>query len=261
MPAPPSGKQRAHVPAHAPPRATRNRRRAFRAAVRHSSVALLLALLAADVSAQISGTASFVTNYRFRGVSLSENKPAAQFGIAYDDAQGGYAGAFASTVEFATPSGTQLQAVPFVGYAWRNATGVSWEVGADYSVFTGSAQAYDYPEVYVGAASENLSARLYYSTRYFGQNAATLYGEVNVTQPLADRVRLLAHAGILQSTNGSLYYGGPERVLDGRIGIGIDLDQFNIELSWVGINAATAAYGLIGASSHNGPVLTLLRSF
>jgi uncharacterized protein (TIGR02001 family) len=229
--------------------------------VRHGSVALLLALIAANVSAQISGTASFVTNYRFRGLSLSDNKPAAQFGVAYDDAQGGYAGAFASTVKFATASGTELQAVPYVGYTWRNTTGVNWEAGADYSFFTGSARAYDYPEVYIGAASENLSARLYYSTRYFGQNAATLYGEVNATQPLADRVRLLAHFGILQSTNGSLYYGGPERLLDGRIGIGIDFEPFNVQLSWVGINAATAAYGVTGVRSRNGPVLTLLWSF
>jgi uncharacterized protein (TIGR02001 family) len=229
--------------------------------VRHGSVAFLLALVAGNVLAQISGTASFVTNYRFRGLSLSENKPAAQFGVAYDDAQGGYAGAFVSTVEFATTSGTELQAVPFVGYAWRNATGVSWEAGADYSFFSGSAQTYGYPEVYVGAASENLSARLYYSTRYFGQNVATLYGEVNATQPLADRVRLLAHVGLLQSTNGSLYYGGPERLLDGRIGIGIDFEPFNVQLSWVGINAATAMYGVTGVRSRNGPVLTLSLSF
>jgi hypothetical protein len=39
------------------------------------------------------------------------------------------------------------------------------------------------------------------------------------------------------------------------------LDPFNIELSWVGINAASAAYGIIGASSYNGPVLTFRRSF
>jgi DNA-binding winged helix-turn-helix (wHTH) protein len=67
--------------------------------------------------------------------------------------------------------------------------------------------------------------------------------------------------GILQSTNGNLYYGGPKRLLDGRIGIGIDLEPFNVQLSWVGINAATAAYGVTGVRSRNGPVLTLLRSF
>jgi len=261
MPAPPLGGQRTPVPAAAPRRTSPIRRRAFSVAVRYGGVALLLALAAANVSAQISGTASLVSNYRFRGITLSENNPAAQFGVAYDDAQGWYAGAFGSTVEFATPSGVELQAVPFVGYTWRDATGMSWEAGADYSFFTGSAQDHDYPELYVGVASEHVSARLYYSPHYFGQSPATLYGEVNATEPLVDRIRLIAHVGVLQSTNGSLYYRGPDRLLDARVGIGIDLEPFDVQLSWVGINAATALYDVTGVRNRNGPVLTLSRPF
>ena len=261
MPVPPSVGQPAFVPVRAPRRTARNRRRPFDHAVRRGIGAFWLALVAADVAAQVSGTVSLVSNYRFRGLSLSDDKPAAQFGITYDDAQNWYAGAFASTVEFATPSNLELQAIPFVGYAWRTANGMSWEVGADYSLFTGSARNYNYPEVYFGVASENISGRLYYSSHYFGESTATLYGEINGTQLLFDRVRLLAHAGILHSTSGNLYYHGPNHIIDGRVGIGIDFDQFNLELSWVGINAASAAYGIIGVSSHNGPVLTLLRSF
>ena len=85
-------------------RATRSRRRIIECAVRQGIAALSLALVASNVSAQISGTASLVSNYRFRGISLSENKPAAQLGLTYDDVQGWYAGAFASTARFATSS-------------------------------------------------------------------------------------------------------------------------------------------------------------
>lgn len=244
-----------------PQRTTQNRRRAFDGAVRNGTIALWLALLAGNVSAQISGTATLVTSYRFRGISLSDDKPAAQLGITYDDAQGWYAGAFASTVQFADPSGTELQAVPFVGYTWRTATGVTWEAGADYSFFTGRDQGHGYPEFYAGVAAENISARLYYSNRYFGENVATVYGELNASQLLLDRVRLLAHVGVLQSTSGILYYHGPERVFDGRVGIGIDFESFNAQLSWVGINAASASYPITGAQSRNGPVLTLSWSF
>ena len=107
----------------APRRATRERRRGFEAAVQCCTVGLWLALASVDVAAQISGTVSLVSNYRFRGISLSADEPAAQLGIAYDDATGWYAGGFASTVEFPQSSGRQLQAVPFVGYAWRSAEG------------------------------------------------------------------------------------------------------------------------------------------
>jgi uncharacterized protein (TIGR02001 family) len=244
-----------------PQRTTQYRRRAFDGAVRKATVALWLALLAGNVSAQVSGTATLVSSYRFRGISLSDDKPAAQLGVTYDDARGWYAGAFASTVQFADPSGTELQAVPFVGYTWRTATGVTWEAGADYSFFSGSDQNRSYPELYVGVASEAISARLYYSNRYFGESAATLYGELNGSQLLLDRVRLLAHVGVLQSTSGDLYYHGPERLFDGRVGIGLDFEPFNVQLSWVGINAASATYPITGTQSRNGPVLTLSWSF
>jgi uncharacterized protein (TIGR02001 family) len=249
------------VPVRAPRRTIRNRLRTFDHAVRRGIVAVWLALVAADVTAQVSGTASLVSNYRFRGFSLSDDKPAAQLGITYDDAQGWYAGVFASTVKFATPSSLELQAVPFVGYAWRTATGLSWEVGADYSFFTGGAKGYDYPEVYVGVVAENISGRLYYSSHYFGESTSTLYGEINGTQLVFDRVHLLAHFGILHSTSGPLYYHGSNHLLDGRVGVGIDLDQFNVELSWVWLNSPNAANGVIGVSSHSGPVLTLSHSF
>jgi uncharacterized protein (TIGR02001 family) len=223
------------------------------------TVGVWLALVSVNVAAQISGTVSLVSNYRFRGVSLSDDKPAAQLGIAYDDANGWYAGAFASTVEFAQSSGRQLQAVPFVGYAWHAAAGPSWEVGADYSAFT--AAGHDYPEVYVGVAAENVSARLYYSTRYFGQDSGALYAEVNAAAPLFERVRLLAHVGVLRNKRVNAYSGQPEHLVDGRVGVGIDLAPYSIQLSWVGIGAGSAAYGLTGSQSRSGPVLTLLRSF
>jgi uncharacterized protein (TIGR02001 family) len=240
-------------------RAIRNRRRAIECAVPHGIVALCLALVASNVSAQISGTASLVSNYRFRGISLSENKPAAQVGFTYDDVQGWYAGAFASTARFATSSAVGLQAVPFVGYAWR-ASRLTWDVGADYSAFTGAARRYNYPEVFVGAAFENISARLYYSPRYFGQNLGAVYGEINGTQLLVDRVRLLAHIGVLRSNDQNPYYGSRETVVDGRVGVGIDLDQFNIQVSWVGTNSPTSAYGITGVRNRNGPVLTVSLS-
>lgn len=245
----------------APRRTPRNRRRAFNEAARRGTLAVWLALVATNVFAQISGTASLVSNYRFRGVSLSGNEPAAQLGLAYDDAQGWYTGVFASTVKFATPSRVELQAVPFVGYAWRSAAEVTWEVGADYSFFSGSAQGYAYPEFYVGVASGNLSGRLYYSPRYFGLKSRLIYAELNATPLLFDRARLLAHLGLLTSINGDLYYAGPTHVLDARIGVGVDFDQLSVQLSWVGTNSAGSSYGITGVRSRNGPVLTLTRAF
>jgi uncharacterized protein (TIGR02001 family) len=261
MPAPLSERPQEPARAHALWRTTQHSRRAFRSALRRAAAVLWLALAAANVSAQISGTASVVSNYRSRGISLSENKPAAQLGIAFDGADGWYTGAFGSTVQFNLSSGRELQAIPFVGYASRAADGSSWDVGADYAVFTGAARVYDYPELYFGVTSENLSGRVYYSSRYFGQDSGAIYAELNSTHILLDRVRLLAHVGILRSTGGANNFGWPARLVDGRVGVAVDLERFNVQLGWVATSSDAAAYRTTGVNSRNGPVLTLTVLF
>jgi len=99
-----------------------------------SAVALWFLFVSTEVFAQVSGSASLLSDYRYRGVSLSRNRPAAQLAVAYDDASGWYGGAFASTVQLVYPATRELQVVSFAGYARRLPSGLSWEAGADYSV-------------------------------------------------------------------------------------------------------------------------------
>jgi uncharacterized protein (TIGR02001 family) len=242
------------------------RRRVDNAAVRGAAT-LFFCAFASGVGAQFSGTASVVSDYRYRGITLSDQKPAAQIGLTYDDPGGWYAGAFASTVRLAPPAGPGVQATIFTGFASRLASGISLEAGGDYSVFT-SAAADDYGEVYLGIASDRLSARIYYSPRYYGQRANAWYGEVNAAQPLTDRVQLFAHLGLL--TTRTTYPYTPQieqRIVDGRIGLGADFDLFHLELAWVGItsrsgnNTASVGYRVTGSRSPNTVVLTLLRQF
>ena len=228
--------------------------------LRHA-VVLCFALVAANVSAQVSGSLTLVSDYRFRGVSLSHNNPAAQLGVVYDDARGWYAGAFASTVQFAYSSSRELQTITFLGYAWRLPSGLSSEVGADYSAFTGG-RGYNYPEVYWGIAYENLSGRLYYAPRYFTQDSDAIYGEVNGAQPLLDRVRLLVHAGVLRNSTENVYTGrAVHHVFDARVGVGVDFDQFSVQLNWVGSSSANAVYPVTSTRGRNAAVLSLFRSF
>ena len=223
-------------------------------------VVLWFLFVSADVFAQVSGSASLLSDYRFRGVSLSRNRPAAQLAVAYDDASGWYGGAFLSTVQLFYPT-RELQVVSFVGYARRLPSGLSWEAGADYSVVTG-AQSYSYPEVYLGIATENVSARLYYAPRYFGLDSDVIYGEINASQQLLDRIRLVAHGGVLHN-NGQAAYGlRPDRhILDASVGVVLDFDQFSVQLSWVGINSVNTLYPATAPRNKNSAVLILSRSF
>lgn len=227
-----------------------------------SAATVLFCAIASGASAQISGTVSVVSDYRYRGITLSEQKPAAQLGVTYDDPAGWYAGVFGSTVRLAPPAGPSFQAMAFAGFASRLPSGISLEAGGDYSAFTGAGSD-DYGEIFLGVATENLSARIYYSPRYYGQSANAVYAEINGALPLGDRVRLLVHVGYLSTRAGYGYPGSPsdQHVVDARIGLGAVFDLIQVELAWVGISDKYLAYRITGNDSPNTVVLTLSHAF
>ena len=223
-------------------------------------VGLALLSIVRTASAEVSGTVTVVSDYRYRGISLSDNDPAAQLGVTYDDPLGWYAGAFVSTIKSSAYGTTGVQAIGFGGYAWRMPSGLSLEAGADYSVVTASPR-YDYPEVYVGFAYQNLTGRAYYSPRYLGQDYGAVYGELNFAPPLFDTVRLLAHVGVLDSEAKTIYGDRSPPVIDFAIGAGVDWQGFTLQLSWVGVNRYSPAYRVVGVGHRTGPVLSISHSF
>lgn len=226
------------------------------------TVALLGLLFAFEASAQVSGSLSLVSDYRFRGDSLSDEQPAAQLNVVYDHSSGWYAGAFGSTIRLASQSGRNLQVLSYGGYARRARSGLSWEVGADYSAFSGLSD-YNYAEVYSGIASDNVSGRIYYASDYFGQSSGTCYAELNGTRRFQNRLRWLGHVGVLRRGSPRVAIDGTSRYrFDVQTGIGIDLDRASIQLTWVGTRNTNTGYASVDESQHrNAFVLSLSRPF
>lgn len=224
------------------------------------AVALWGLLLAIEARAQVTGSVAVVSDYRFRGVSLSDENPALQLGVAYDHASGLYAGAFASTVSLADQTGRNGQLLSYVGYARRLRSGSTWEVGAVYSAFFSST--YDYPEMYWGFASGNVSGRLYYAPDYFGQGRHGLYAELNGARPLRDRVRLIGHIGVLHvEGRGEESVASDHNQFDIRAGIDVDFDAASIQLSWVASDGINGSYPVSENRKRHAFVLSLSRSF
>ena len=228
---------------------------------------LALCTFASEAAAQLSGTLSAVSDYRYRGNTLSDRTPAGQAGAVYDDPKGWYIGAFGSTVRLNPPgsTGSRFQGIGYAGYAARVAAGVSAEAGGDYVAFADASQL-NYGELFLGIATDNLSARVYYSPRYFGESSSAVYGEINATHPVTERLSLHLHAGLVRYRYDSPYGIGPrtgylQRVIDGRVALRFDLEPFQLELAWVGISNHGAAYLITGNGSPNGVVASLSLSF
>ena len=203
------------------------------------STALLL--IGGEAQAQLGVSAAIDSDYRFRGVSLSDGQPDARLSVAYDHASGAYAGAALTRAEL-SPDRHSTQVLGYAGVVTRTRFGPGWEAGLSVSHFSGDAR-YDYGEVFTGLVDERWSLRLYYSPDYFGRRQPTAYAELDAHLALTPQLRLFGHAGaltVLHSRAGDdAARSDPPRSrrtrVDLRAGIGFSGAAFDIQLAWVGV--------------------------
>lgn len=208
---------------------------------------LLAALGASIADAQVSGSASVMSDYRYRGISLSHDRPAAQLGVAYDDPRDWYVGAQATTA--LTRCGGDcdgVHVVSYAGYASRMSSGLTLDAGATFSLDTGGA-GYSYPEVYAGVSYADTTARISFSPRYFGQDTRSTYIEVVQSLPIHERVRLFGHVGFLHLANTPVYPPQPSTTTDVMLGAAFDLAPFELQATWQHAASPVYVYPIIAS--------------
>jgi uncharacterized protein (TIGR02001 family) len=194
------------------------------------AVTVIVLLAAADASAQVSGSVAVVSDYLFRGVSLSEGRPAAQVNLNYDDESGWYAGAFASSVRFAVDADGNAEFIAYAGHAQRLGSGLSLDIGVSYAAFP-QFTAYNYAELHAALATSDVVVQLSYSPDYFGREVPTVYLELNANLSRIAGLAPFAHVGVLRTLSANSAYG-PRTHFDGRVGVGYDIGRLALQLSW-----------------------------
>jgi len=185
---------------------------------------LLLALFAmagiTAAHAQVSGNLGLTSDYRFRGISQSQNAPAVQGGVDYNHSSGLYIGNWNSSVSSQVyTNGSGVESDLYAGYKKDIYKGITIDVGT-YNYFyprattaakTGSN--YDTYEGFIGLGYGPVSAK-YSQTLgngYFGTANAknTNYTQADIAQslaPLSARLKdvtFLAHYGRTNVANSS----------------------------------------------------------
>lgn len=144
-------------------------------------LAILFLALAAPARAQLAFSGSIASDDRYRGVSISGDRPVASFSIAYDDVRGPYAGISFTAV--ATDDGIEpLQSAQNVGYARRLKSGVSLDIGVSHWVsshYYVGAYGRNFTEAYVGIVGRRLSSHIFFSPDYDGRDGRSVYAEVD----------------------------------------------------------------------------------
>jgi hypothetical protein len=216
--------------------------------------ALFFSVAAPTVArAQLVGAATLESEYRLRGLALSDGEPDLRLGLSYDHASGAYAGASAIVGQTAHSGIRALGYVAYVGFARQASQGLSWDVGASNSqiaLYLPAARAErplpsagylqnntykysdSYSEIYGGLSMRDVSARLYLSPDYLGQNLKTAYLDVTAAARPIRRLRLYGHMGALTPLGGSAGPNSGRQQYDLATGAAWEFRHGEIQLAW-----------------------------
>lgn len=200
-------------------------------------------LFVAPAWAEGSGSAAWLSDDRYHGASLSDGLPTVQLTLAWDGADGWYAGSQFTRVRFAYRASNgrgapaELEAAPYVGYVRALGPRLRVEAGAQYTWFSHSSR-YAYPELYAGLSGDRMHARLAWIHDYFGVPGDAWYAELNGDRPLHGPWRALMHVGALRQPTAGAYGLEAQRWrYDLAAGLGVAWVGFDLQATWTTTSA------------------------
>lgn len=239
-------------------------------------LALLMAVGVTVAHAEVTGNLGLTSDYRFRGISQSQNAPAVQGGVDYTHSSGFYIGNWNSSVSSQVyTNGAGVESDLYAGFKKDIYKGLTIDLGtynyfyprATTSASTGSN--YDTYEAFAGLGYGPVAVK-YSQTLgngYFGTANArgTQYYQADVNYPLPfkgfEKVSLLAHAGHTNVANSSnLDYN------DFNVGAGYDLNGWQLAAKWYTNSAMTSTFTNANTVSgqklyKNAAVLSVTKTF
>lgn len=210
--------------------------------------ACLLCASAAANAGELSATVTAVSDYDFRGVSLSAEDPALQASVDWAHDSGFYAGAWASNIDYGSDIDGDIELDLYLGWAGEFANETGWDVGIVWYTYPDSSSSLtadsisDYPEIYAGLSFGALEVKQWYSNDYGGSDMDGLYTEVNYGFELPADFGLNLHLGYNFGNGIEDSYGA--EFLDFSVGVAKTLGNFDLELKVTGTELDEDDYGL-----------------
>jgi len=199
-----------------------------------------------------TGNAGLFSDYRFRGISQTDRKPAFQGGFDFSHKSGFYLGNWNSNIDSSYFSGANLEMDFYGGY--KGAVGdFSYDVGALYYYYNGSGNQAQYPgsfkidntELYVSGGWGPFSLKYSHAiSDFFGapdsKNSYYVDGSVSYPLPQVAGLTLVGHVGYQSLKGGAKQteIGGSvvDTVTDWKLGAVYDLSGWQLGASYIGTN-------------------------
>jgi uncharacterized protein (TIGR02001 family) len=212
-----------------------------------------LAAAQAAPASPITGNVTLASDYRFRGLTQTMQRPAWQGGFDYAHASGVYLGNWNSNVSATEFPNSNLE-MDFYG-GWKTTFGdFGVDVGAIYYFYPGSRATItnldtgaicspcriDNKEIYVGASWKFLSAKYFHSfDDFFGIPGTknSWYLDTNATIDVGAGLSVLAHVGRQEVEDFST-----ADYTDWKLGVTKDIGGYVFGAAYVDTNAKAGAY-------------------
>jgi len=204
---------------------------------------------------QVTGNLGLTSDYRFRGVSQTQNAPAVQGGIDYNHVSGLYIGNWNSSVSSQMyTGGSGVESDVYAGFRKDIFGNFTLDVGSHNYFYprAGTNGSYDTNELYAGIGYKEL-VTLKYShavSNYFGiaNSKNSYYVQADAAIPVVGKLVAIAHAGRTEVNNNSSYSYN-----DYNIGLGYDLKGWNLAAKYYINDSKTSTF--MTANTINGQKL------
>ena len=226
-------------------------------------LAVLAAAMVSPALAQVGLSASVTSDYQYRGISLSDGRPALSLTANYDHRSGGYASATV-IAESTSNNGVQIMgSEEYLGVARRMPSGDTWDAGFYHRrlrQFYYGTQASDDFEVYAGLQKGHLSYYLYYSPYYYGARYQNLYADITGSLRPAKHIRLFGHFGVTTPVSAPAAPGLHLERYDFRLGAAVEFKAGVLQMAWT---ATTPESGYLPgrSQSHRAVVFSATHYF
>jgi uncharacterized protein (TIGR02001 family) len=206
--------------------------------------AIVLMGSAMAAQAEVTGTVTAVSDYDFRGISLSAKDPALQGSIDWAAENGFYLGAWASNIDYGDDVDGNIELDLYGGFAGETAAGLGYDLGLVWYLYPDSSSSStrseisDYPELYVGFTYQWFELKQWFTNDLSGSDENGFYTEGNATFELPANFGLALHLGYNYGDAFEDIEVAPgvtrdTDYMDYSIGVTYTVSHFELGLKWV----------------------------
>jgi uncharacterized protein (TIGR02001 family) len=195
----------------------------------------LLGMAGTAGAGSLSYTVTAVSDYDFRGVSLSATDPALQASIDFASDSGFYAGAWTSNIDYGSTIDGDVELDVYAGWTGEIREGYGWDAGIVWYAYPDSSSSltkskiYDYPEIYASIAHGPVKVKQWYTNNYGGTDMDALYTELGLSFPFSNGFSVNLHAGY---NFGEYWKFASDENFDFSAGVGYSVGHFNMGLKY-----------------------------